>query len=71
MRAKGRAQELSPWACQQAGNVAYSYNRIKRLFLANSIASLPHLVTGIKGAFRDARELLNFIFLEDKRKRAS
>jgi hypothetical protein len=44
---------------------------MKRLFLANSVASLLHLIIEIKGAFRDARELLNFIFLEDKRKRAS
>ena len=70
VRAKGRAQELSPWACQQAGNVAYSYDVMKRLFLADSVASPPHLVTGMKGAFRDAGELLDFIFLEDERKRA-
>ena len=41
----------------------YYYYRIKDLFLVDSVASPPHIITGNKGAFKGVTELLYFLFL--------
>ncbi|KAF2622933.1 hypothetical protein BU25DRAFT_451613 [Macroventuria anomochaeta] len=69
LKAHKQTQQLSPQALEQRGKMAYCFDGMKGFFLNNGVVSPPHIVTGNKGAFKGVEDLLNFLFLEDERKR--
>ena len=71
LAAHKRRPELSPAALKQDGNIAFSYQGMRRMFLEGGVASPPHIVTGNKMRFSTVEKLLDFLFLwDDSQERA-
>ena len=63
LAAHKRRPELSPAALTQDGNIAFSYQGMRRMFLKGGVASLLYIVIGNKMRFSIVEKLLDFLFL--------